>query len=65
MERAKPIVIQTFDVVVTAEELLLGQPCRRSQTQSGAVARTSPSIYDRNLLCTRSDEHVKRWTVGD
>jgi hypothetical protein len=30
MERAKPIVVQTFDVVVTAEELLLRQPCRRS-----------------------------------
>jgi hypothetical protein len=29
MERAKPIVVQTFDVVVTAEELLLRQPCRR------------------------------------
>ncbi len=32
MERAKPIVVQTFDVVVTTEELLLRQPCRRSYT---------------------------------
>lgn len=30
MERAKRMVVQTFDVVVKARELLLPDPCRRS-----------------------------------
>jgi hypothetical protein len=33
MERAKPMLVQMFDVVVAAEELLPPrQPCRRSHT---------------------------------
>ena len=56
---------QRSNLVVTAEELLLGQPCCRSYTQSGAVAGTSPSLGDPKLLCARSDVHVKAWAVGD
>jgi len=65
LERAKPIVVQTFAVVVTAEELLLRQPCHRSHTQSAAIASTSRNLGEPNLLCTRSDVHVKAWAVGD
>ena len=60
--RQTPIVIQTFDVVVTADELLLRQPCRRPYTYSGCTPR---SQVDPELLCTRSDVHVKVWAVGD
>lgn len=63
MERAKPIVFQTFDVVVTAEELLLRQTCSRSHAQSGAVARTYVSLGGPNLLSTRSHVYVKAWTI--
>ncbi len=65
MERAKPIVVQTFDVVVTAEELLLRQTCRRSYTYSGEVARTYINLDEPKLLCARPDIHVPAWAVSD
>ena len=65
IERAKPVVVQTFDVVVTAEELLLRHPRPRSHAQSAASASTSPNLGGPKLLSTRSDVYVEAWAVGD
>jgi hypothetical protein len=65
IERAKPIVVQTFDLLVTAEQLLLRQPCRRSHAQSDAGASTSRNLGGPKLLCTGPHADVKTRAVGD
>jgi hypothetical protein len=50
MERAKPIVVQAFGVVVTADELLLGHTRRSSHAQSAASTSTSPNLGGPKVL---------------
>jgi hypothetical protein len=61
MERAKPIVVQTFDVVVTARELLLRQTYRRSPAHSGGARSVGGALDSPNLLCTRPDVYIESW----
>src|SRR6476646_5000620 len=62
MERAKPIVVQTSDVVVTADELLLRHAYRRSYAHSDAGRRMGGGdLESPNLLCTRPDVYIESW----
>jgi hypothetical protein len=56
-----PLLVQTLDI----GRALLRQPCRRSHTQSAAIASTSPDLGEPNLLCTWPDVDIKTWAVGD
>jgi hypothetical protein len=58
MERAKPIVVQTSDVVVTADELLLRHAYRRSYAHSDA-GRIGRGLESPNLLSTRPDVYIE------
>jgi len=57
---AKPIVIQTFDVVVTARELLLRQTCRRGWQPP---ERTEDNLQ--KARCYSSDDLVNRGRFGE
>jgi hypothetical protein len=61
MERAKPIVVQTFDVVARAEELLLRQSYGRSPAHSGGAVAFGAALDKPNLLCTRPDVYIESW----
>jgi hypothetical protein len=62
MERAKPMVVQTFDVVVTAEQFLLRHAYRRSYAHSDAGRRIGGGdLESPNLLCTRPDVYIESW----
>jgi hypothetical protein len=61
MERAKPIVVQTSDVVVTADELLLWDSYRRSLGHSGGAIALGAALDNPNLLCPRPDVYIESW----
>ena len=61
MERAKPF--NRSDASMSSELLPPWQPCRRSYTYSRGAS--TYNLVGPNLLCTRSDVHVKAWAVGD
>ena len=61
MKRAKPMVVQAFDIVVTVEEFLLRQTCRRSYADSDAGRIGGADLESPNLLCTRPDVYIESW----
>ena len=60
MERANPLVVQTLDVVGAFTALAAVSPFLHLFPW-----RQPYNLVGPNLLCTRSDVHVKAWAVGD
>jgi len=61
MERAKHLISHTFDIVITAEELLLRDSYRRSLGHSGGAIALGAALDNPNLLCPRPDVYIESW----